>query len=80
MCRSKDRKDKLPNSAVVFDTLCNVFDDACTINDFSLERSLCLEHHVYYKLNDSWVRQKSKDHPFLNVVAVVCPEDHNALG
>ena len=91
VCRSKDkpkaqRSDIVPSSAAVFDALCNIndhvtaFDNSCTVNDSNFEHSVCIDHHVYDKLSDTWVRQKSKTQPFINVVARVSPEDYSALG
>ena len=71
VCLSKNNlkakiSDTVPNSAAVFDALCNcndlvdTFDDSCTVSDSSFVCSVCIDHHVYDKLSDNWVKQKSK--------------------
>ena len=58
----------------------DTFDNSCTVSDYSFERSVCIDHHVYDKLSDTWVKQKSKSQPFINIVAKVSPDDYSALG
>ena len=93
VCHSKDnpKPAKLktghtpPSGAAIFDALCNAsdvdcFDSSCTLSDTCIERSLCIDHHVYDKLSDTWVKQHSKSQPFINVAATVSPQDYSALG
>ena len=65
--------------AIVTD-LVDTFDNSCIVSDSSFERSVCIDHHVYEKLSDTWVKQKSKSQPFINIVAKVSPDDYSALG
>ncbi|MEW8309573.1 MAG: DDE-type integrase/transposase/recombinase [Candidatus Thiodiazotropha endolucinida] len=66
-------------SAAAFDTLCSIT-DSCVISDIGIERSLRIDHHVYDKLSDSWLKRRSEPQPMLNVVAHVIKEDYAALG
>ena len=51
-----------------------------TVNNSGFEKSNCMDHHVYDKLSDTWVKQHSKLKPVLNVTAKVTTEDYAALG
>ena len=51
-----------------------------TVNNSGFEKSNCIDHHVYDKLSDTWVKQHSKLKPVLNVTAKVTTEDYAALG
>ena len=58
----------------------NLLDNSCAILESSYDRSLCIDHHVYDKLSDTWVKQRSKSQPIVNVVANVFKVDYAALG
>ncbi|XP_021365018.1 uncharacterized protein LOC110457888 [Mizuhopecten yessoensis] len=88
ICKSKDKpkvtdRDTLSGSDL-FDALCSVHDSLqhhhCTVSDSGIERSICIDHHVYDELRNSWVKQRSKPQPFVNVTAKVTAEDYAALG
>ena len=68
----------------VFDTLFSVQDSLpnvnCTVNSSGFERSICIDHHVYDELSDTWVKQHSKLQPCLNVTTEVTAGDYAAFG
>ena len=88
VCRSKDIPKSNENDTyygrVIIDTLCSAHDSLpninCTVSNSGFERSICIDHHVYIKLSDAWVKQHSKLQPFFNVTTKVTKEDYAALG
>lgn len=50
------------------------------MNDSGIERSICIDHHVYDELSDIRAKQRSRPQPFVNVTAKVTSEDYAALG
>lgn len=55
-------------------------DVSCVLSESALERSVQMDHHVHDTLTNSWVKRRSKDQPFVNVVAKVSPNDYSSLG
>ena len=42
--------------------------------------TIALDHHIYNKLNDCWIKQPSKPQPYITLTAACQPEDYTALG
>ncbi|XP_052763302.1 uncharacterized protein LOC128205598 [Mya arenaria] len=93
VCRSKDKPklnrniNTFSKNSAVFDALCtvndtfvNAFDDSCTLSESGVERALRINHHVYDKLSETWVKKRSASQAFVNVVATVSHDDYSALG
>lgn len=76
----------MSNASTVFDALCtldttiNPFDDSCTLSDFGFGRAIRIDHHIYDKLTDTWVKKRSASQPFIEINAKVSHDDHVALG
>lgn len=89
MCRSKKQAPKhkpLQNSASTTDIdECEgaVFDALCTITNFGQHKgrhTINLDHHLYNNVCDRWVRQSSKQQPYVKVSVSVNPDDYKVLG
>ena len=61
-----------------------MFDSLCILSSSPpaqpSKQSVVLDHHLYNKLNNTWVKEASKPQPFINVNATLSPTDYAALG
>ena len=61
-----------------------MFDSLCILSSSPpaqlSKQSVALDHHLYNKLNNTWVKETSKLQPFINVNATLSPTDYATLG
>ena len=74
VCRSKD-KPKLSKTSEQEDAENTIFDAlyTTTFNNGKHTHTIALDHHIYHKLNDCWIKQPSKPQPYITLTAACQP-------
>ncbi|KAK3737415.1 hypothetical protein QZH41_000673 [Actinostola sp. cb2023] len=86
VCQSKDKpriRQTTPSSSTAEHAESAVFDALCSAISSSQDQGahvISLDHHLYYHLNDHWVRQASEHQPFITLTATMHPDDYTTLG